>query len=69
MPKAKGKPRGRPFVQGFDPRRHLLTRADREKGYRLAPSRVKARIRLLYRAGRVVRTGQTVYHKYEECVA
>lgn len=56
--------RGKPFAKGFDPRRHLLTQAERRKGYAAAPSRIKSRIRSLYRAGRIVRTGQTVYDEY-----
>lgn len=49
------------FRRGFDPRRHLLNNAERSKGYHNAPSRIKARIRCLYRAGRIVRTGETVW--------
>ena len=53
--------KGKPFVKGFDPRRKLLTRADRKRGYANAPSRIKSRIRSLYRAGRIKLTGETVY--------
>ncbi len=54
------------FKKGFDARRHLLNHEDRVKGYRNAPSRIKSRIRSLYRAGRIVKTGETVYREYEE---
>lgn len=57
-------PRGKPFQKGYDPRRHLLTIADCKKGYRAAPSRIKSRIRSLYRAGRIQRTGRTVYDEF-----
>ena len=59
--KPKGKPRGKPFAKGYDPRRHLLTEADSKKGYAHAPSRIRSRIRSLYRGGKIVRTGRTVY--------
>jgi hypothetical protein len=59
----KRKPRGRPFAPGFDARRHLLTAENRRKGYRMAPSQIKARIRGLYRGGRIVRTGEAVYEE------
>jgi len=45
------KPRGKPFVCGFDPRRHILTRSERQKGYFYAviaskiPSRMRAHLR------------------------
>ena len=61
--KPKGKPRGKPFASGFDPRRRLLTTEDRRKGYANAPSRIKARLRCLYRAGRIERRGETVYEE------
>ncbi len=61
MSKTKGKPRGRPFQAGFDPRRKLLTTADRKRGYANAPSRIRSRIRGLYRGRKIVRTGETVY--------
>jgi hypothetical protein len=32
----KGKQRGKPFVLGFDPRRHPLTKQDCRKGYLIA---------------------------------
>lgn len=41
--------RGKPFKAGYDERRHYLTKSDRAKGYAAAPSRIKARIRGLYR--------------------
>lgn len=59
----KRKPRGRPFAPGFDARRHLLTAENRRKGYAAAPSRIKARIRGLYRGGKIVRTGEAVYEE------
>ena len=59
--KPKAKPRGKPFARGFDARRKLLTRDDRARGYHNAPSRIKARIRGLYKAGRIVKRGETVY--------
>ena len=49
------------FRKGFDPRRHLLTDEDSRKGYRNAPSRIKARIRGMYRGGKIRKTGRTVY--------
>ena len=61
--KPKGKPRGRPFQAGFDERRKLLTKADRSKGFWNAPSRIRARIRGLYRGGKIVAKGQTVYEE------
>jgi hypothetical protein len=52
MPKKpKGKPRGKPFVCGSDPRRHPVTRTDCRKGYLIAarlakmPSRVRCWLR------------------------
>ena len=47
----KGKPRGRPFAKGFDPRRHVLSKAECRKGYLIAtqlrpmPSRLRAWLR------------------------
>lgn len=64
--KPKGKPRGKPFSKGFDVRRKLLTQQERRKGYAAAPSRIKARIRGLYRGGRIVKAGETVYSEYED---
>jgi hypothetical protein len=32
MPPRKPPPRGRPFQKGFDPRRHILTTAERRRG-------------------------------------
>lgn len=49
------------FKKGFDARRKLLTREDRQRGYHNAPSRIKARIRGLYKGGKIVRAGETVY--------
>ena len=54
------------FVKGFDPRRKLLSRADRQRGYHNAPSRIKARIRGLYKGGKIVKTGETVYPEYAD---
>lgn len=62
MPNATGKGG---FKRGFDPRRHLLTYADRALGYRRAPSRIRSRIRGLYKGGKIRRTGETVYREYE----
>jgi hypothetical protein len=49
------------FKNGYDPRRKLLTQADRKRGYANAPSRIKARIRGLYKGGKIKRQGETVY--------
>lgn len=49
------------FVKGYDPRRKLLTREDRQRGYFNAPRQVQCRIRGLYKAGRIVRRGETIY--------
>jgi hypothetical protein len=49
------------FKKGFDPRRRLLTQDDRRRGYHNAPSRIKARIRGLYKGGKIVKTGETIY--------
>lgn len=49
------------FVKGYDPRRKLLTAEDRKRGYENAPSRIRARIRGLYKGGKIVRKGETVY--------
>ena len=40
------------FVKGFDPRRYILTRLDCQRGYHNAPSKIKARIRGLYKKGK-----------------
>ncbi len=48
---------GKPFQKGYDPRRHFLTRLDCQKGYRAAPSRIRSRIRSLYRGGKVGKKG------------
>jgi hypothetical protein len=51
MNRTKGKPRGRPFAKGEDPRRHPLTKANCRKGYLVAtqqakmPSRVRCWLR------------------------
>jgi hypothetical protein len=39
------------FKPGFDPRRHVLSQDERRLGYRNAPSRIRSRIRSLYRRG------------------
>jgi hypothetical protein len=57
--------RGKPFAKGFDVRRKLLTHEDRARGYRNAPSKVRARIRGLYKGGKIKKTGETVYREYE----
>lgn len=49
------------FVKGFDPRRKLLSRDDRRRGYENAPSRIKARIRGLYKGGKWRQRNETVY--------
>lgn len=49
------------FKKGYDPRRRLLTQEDRAKGYANAPSRIKARIRGLYKGGKIVKKGHTIY--------
>jgi hypothetical protein len=54
------------FRKGFDARRKLLTQDDRRRGYANAPSRIKARIRGLYKGGRIMRRGETVYPEYED---
>ncbi len=49
--KKKGKPRGRPFAKGYDPRRHPLTKENCRKGYFVAtqmarmPSRLRCWLR------------------------
>ncbi len=57
----KAKPRGRPFVTGYDPRRRVLTRDDCKKGYANAPSRIKCRIRGMYRGKKIKRKGPGAY--------
>lgn len=52
------------FKKGFDPRRKLLTQEDRQRGYVNAPQRIKNRIRGLYKSGRIVKRGETVYPEY-----
>lgn len=54
------------FQKGFDPRRKILTAADRKRGYANAPSRIKARIRGLYKGGKIGRKGETVYAELAE---
>lgn len=49
------------FSKGYDPRRYLLTQADRKRGYENAPRRIKNRIRGLYKGGKIKRTGEQVY--------
>jgi hypothetical protein len=47
----KSKQRGRPFRKGYDPRRHILTKLERQKGYIIAtqvckmPSRIRCWLR------------------------
>ena len=53
------------FVKGYDPRRKLLTQADRKRGYENAPRKIKNRIRGLYKGGRIRRKGETVYRELE----
>lgn len=60
----KGKPRGKPFVKGFDARRKLLSLDDCRRGYENAPRRIKNRIRGLYKGRKIQRRGQTVYPEY-----
>jgi hypothetical protein len=54
------------FSKGFDPRRKILTTADRKRGYCNAPSKIKARIRGLYKGGRIKRKGETVWTELAE---
>lgn len=54
------------FKKGFDPRRKLLTQEERRKGFANAPSRIRARIRGLYRGKKIVKKGETVYREFEE---
>jgi hypothetical protein len=54
------------FKPGFDPRRKLFTRDDRARGYANAPSRIKARIRGLYKGGKWKTRNETVYREYED---
>lgn len=49
------------FKKGYDPRRKLLTREDRQRGYHNAPRKIQCRIRGLYKGGKIKRTGETVY--------
>lgn len=49
------------FKKGYDERRKLLTQEDRRRGYENAPSKIKARIRGLYKGGKIKKTGETVY--------
>lgn len=49
------------FKPGYDARRKILTREDRQRGYHNAPSKIRARIRGLYKGGRIKRSGETVY--------
>lgn len=53
------------FKKGYDPRRKLLTRENRQRGYHNAPSRIRARIRGLYKGGKIKKTGETVYEELE----
>lgn len=56
------------FKKGFDPRRKLLTREDRARGYHNAPSKIKARIRGLYKGSKIKKTGETVYPELTEAL-
>jgi hypothetical protein len=51
--KIKRKANSGSFKPGFDRRRHCLTQDERRRGYRNAPSRIKSRIRSLYRRGAI----------------
>jgi hypothetical protein len=59
----KGKPRGLPFVCGYDPRRHPLTLKDCRKGYEVStrqarmPSRTRAWLRKKIRGYYIARKG------------
>lgn len=57
--------RGR-FVRGFDPRRKILTREDRARGYANAPSKIRARIRGLYKKGKWKERKETVWQELAE---
>lgn len=59
------KPNKGHFVKGFDPRRKILTRDDCKRGYENAPSRIRARIRGLYKGGKWKVNNQTVWEEYE----
>lgn len=52
------------FRKGFDARRKLFTQDDRRRGYANAPQRIKNRIRGLYKGGRIVKAGETVWAEY-----
>jgi hypothetical protein len=54
------------FAKGFDPRRKILTREDRKRGYENAPSKIKARIRGLYKGSKIKKTGETVWEELAE---
>ena len=53
------------FQKGYDPRRKILTREDRKRGYLNAPSKIRARIRGLYKGGKIKAKGETVYAELE----
>lgn len=61
MTRPKGKPRGKPFAVGFDERRKVLSKAECAKGYANAPSRIKARVRGMYRGKKIVKKGPGAY--------
>jgi hypothetical protein len=56
-------PRGKPFAKGHDPRRHILSRRERQKGYDVAmheakmPSRVRAWLKSKLRRWRHAQNG------------
>jgi hypothetical protein len=53
------------FSKGFDPRRKILTTEDRKRGYHNAPSKIRARIRGLYKGGKWKTRNETVWQELE----
>jgi hypothetical protein len=49
------------FKKGHDPRRHVLSKAECKKGYAAAPSRIRSRIRSMYRGKKIKKTGPGAY--------
>ncbi len=57
----RGGPNPGGFRKGHDPRRKVLSKDECRKGYAAAPSWIKARIRGMYRGGKIVKKGPGAY--------
>jgi len=54
------------FKPGYDERRKILTTADRKRGFANAPSRIRARVRGLYKSGKWKTRNETVYTQFND---